>query len=172
MKKVISLILLTVSLLFLNCTEDNNVVKLNDPLNEVISYKSTKLSNIDSKTNQEIYLIENIITKDNDFNNNYLKDIVAKINITENIVVFTNKVEKGSVTYKLVREKSIYRMELLKIGYNNNLAMRTDPPKWVCKIQCIATGFAWSLLDGPAPFMDAAAMLYVYTCVRECMGTL
>ena len=83
-------------------------------------------------------------------------------------VVLTKENEIGSITYLLVeRESNLFGLKFVNINQNSQLRS-AGWAEWVCAAGCVATGFGMAMLDGPAPIMDAAAALYVYTCSVDC----
>ncbi len=169
MKTQLIFTILTCSIFFISCDDDY----LSDGYsNEVRSYKTTKLNSIKNKGNNldQLYIVEEIETNNDDFNESFLVGLVAEVNVTDRTVTFSKEGEDGVLIYKLIRKGNLYVMELVNDNsfYQKNTYLNKSVPKWICGAGCVSVGFAWSLLDGPAPLMDLAAIAYTYSCASDC----
>jgi hypothetical protein len=163
------LIILISTIFFITC-DDEDITERDD--NQITSYKSTKLNSVKNKGDNldQLYIVEEIVTNNEDFNKNFMVGLVAEVNVTDLKVSFTKEGEEGVLTYNLVKKDNIYVMELVnKNSYvQKNENLNKEVPKWICGAACVSVGFAWSLLDGPAPLMDLAAIMYTIQCSQDC----
>lgn len=174
MKKIIKIILSIFILLgsLVSCDEDVSSEE-NQIQNTITSFSRTEISNLSSdnkKSNDDkssIYVISKMRSSDKSLDV-ALVGLIITVDLVNKKAIFTKENEIGSITYLLVeRESNLFGLKLAEINQNNNLRS-AGWEEWVCAAGCVAEGFAMSLLDGPAPIMDAAAALYVYVCTAEC----
>lgn len=166
MKKIYYAILaLTItSTISISCTKDENTTEVSKPTNQITSFKSTKLSESNGKSDQDIYLIENMISTNTNFNNDLLNNLVAKVNMTNKTVELSQKGSDDVVVFNLVKVNSIYKMEYANMKMRSNMKL----PRWTCVALCAGQGFGWAMLDGPSPLMDIAAIAVTYSCAKDC----
>lgn len=120
-----------------------------------------------SENKSSIYIISKMRSSNKNLDI-LLSSLVITVDIANKKAVFTKENENGSIEYLLI-EKGNNLFGLIFANSNQKNHLRTTGwQEWVCAAGCVATGFSMSLLDGPAPIMDAAAALYVYTCTIDC----
>ena len=166
MKRIfLAILALTITgTVILSCTKDENTNEVSASTNQITSFKSTRLSESNGKSGQEIYLMENMISTYVNFNNDLLNNLVAKINMTNKTVELSQAGSDEVVIFNLVKVNNIYKMEYanMKMGSTKRL------PRWTCVALCAGQGFGWAMLDGPSPLMDIAAIAVTYSCAKDC----
>ena len=171
MKKIIlSIFILLGSLV--SCNDDLTSSE-NEIQNTITSFSRTKSSTLLSDNNKmndnnsSIYVISKMRSSDKNLDA-ALVGLIITVDLVNKKAIFTKENENGSVEYLLVeRESNLFGLKLANINQNTQLRS-AGWEEWVCAAGCVATGLGMSLLDGPAPIMDAAAALYVYTCTVDC----
>lgn len=170
MKKVSFTLLLSV-FLSSSCSEDRDLslskAQLSEDSNKTITYGKAGINNIltsyDLTEGEEnIFQINSIGSDVNEDVNELFEGLVVTVNLEEMKAYIVHEYEEGEIQYDLDYKEDG------SLGLTNPQVFSKTNPRWLCAAGCVAQGFAISLWDGPAPFMDLAAAAYTLVCAKDC----
>ena len=147
-----------------SCSEDNTALSTDSQENIIESFS---INNLNQKKSDELYIIENIISTDNDINLQ-LEGLVITVDSDNKKGYFTKDNEAGSIPFNLIIKDESSQVFEIQLVENKDSKSFAKLPIWLCATRCVLNGFAMSLLDGPAPIMDIAAAFYVVACSGDC----